>query len=123
MELVPAGVELSFEVTMPSDDLAVGMVVYDDTGDDPVLVDGPIEMELVYGNTYRAKFEPEGSKSYIIVKSVYTDGTLTTLDSNYLAGSESIYAQNFNSSGGGGSSCAVVGIVEADEPIVGVVVC
>jgi len=98
MELVPAGVELSFEVTFDADDLDVAMSVYDDSGEEPVLLLSPFAMDLVAAglNTYRGKFTPEAGKNYIIVKGVYTDDTFETFDTNYSQGSESVYAQYLN---------------------------
>ncbi len=123
MNLAPAGVELSFEVTFDSPSLNVGMSVYDTTDVDPVLASGPAAMTSLYGNTYFGKFTPADGHSYVIVKAVYTSDTFDTLDTDYAAGSESIYAQVIG--GGGASSSApqsVIGIVQND-PIIGVVEC
>jgi hypothetical protein len=90
MEFVPPGSPCSFEVTFDSPSLPVAMSVYDDSGLTPVLIQGPSAMDVVAGNTYRAKFTPSQGKSYIIIKSVYTDGTFTTLDTDYASGSESV---------------------------------
>lgn len=94
MELAPAGVPLSFEVTFDSPGLPVAMSVYDDTGANPVLLLSPFAMAPVVGNTYRGKFTAQAAKSYIVLKAVYTDGTFTVLDPNYIQGSESVVAQN-----------------------------
>ncbi len=123
MELVPAGVALSFEVTFDQPSLPVAMTVYDDSGANPVLLLSPFPMRLVYGNTYRAKFTPADGKSYILIKGVYTDGTFTDLDPSYSQGSESIYAQYINGQPGGGTSCDVVGIVDETDAVIGVVDC
>lgn len=119
MELVPAGVALSFEATYDSPALNVAMTVYDDTGPAPVLLLSPFAMALVYGNTYRGKFTPENGKSYIVIKAVYTDGTFGTLDPAYPQESESCYAQYIGSSPPG----SVVGYVENTDAIVGTVEC
>lgn len=117
MELAPAGVSLSFEVTFDRADLHVGMKVYDDSGSSPVLVDGPIAMALVSGYTYRAKFTPPFARSYIIIKSVYTSSGMTVLDGDYSQGSESIKAEFLN----GASGCDVVGVIEANNDVIGLV--
>ena len=67
MQLAPADVELSFEVTFDSPTLDVGMSVYDDSGALPVLLLSPFPMVRVAPglNTYRGKFTPENGKSYI----------------------------------------------------------
>ncbi len=124
MELAPRGVELSFEVTFDRPDLNVAMSVYDDSGDDPVLIQGPSAMAIVVGNTYRAKFTPNSSKPYIIFKAVYTDDTFETLSEDYSQGSESIIAQTLDSSSTSNSTgCSIVGVVEVTRDVIGVVQC
>lgn len=93
MNAAPFGVPLSFEVTLdPSLAGLVAMTVYDDSGASPALVAGPTAMALFQGGTFRAKFTASAGKPYLVVKSVYTDGTFTTLDTNWEAGSESFVA-------------------------------
>jgi hypothetical protein len=121
MEIAPADLPCSFEVTFDRNDLNVGMSVYDDTGVTPVLVQGPSAMALVVDYTYRAKFTPLNGRSYIIIKAVYTDNTLSVLDSNYSQGSESIIAQQL--SGGSSGGCSIVGYVNQTQTIVGYVNC
>lgn len=122
MELVPAGVSLSFEVTFDSPGLSVGMSVYDTSGSSPVLVQGPTLMALVFENTYSAKFIAVATKTYVIVKAVYTDSSLATVDSNYAQGSESIIAEVL--SGGGSGGCGeLVGYVYGNDTLIGLVVC
>lgn len=123
MQLAPSGVPLSFEVTFDSSSLDVGMTVYDDSGADPVLVQGPSAMALVAGNTYRAKFTPAVDKSYIVIKAVYTDDTLTTMSSDYAQGSESIIAKNLTTGPFPTPTCEVVGIVIDNDTLTGVVEC
>lgn len=118
MELAPAGVSLSFEVTFDSDDLFVGMSVYDDSGVSPVLVQGPDLMLNVVGNTYRGKFTATAGKSYIIFKAVYTNETMLFLDNNYSQGSESIKAEDLAS---GSGDCTIIGLVYDNNEIVGLV--
>lgn len=120
MEFAPAGVQLSCEVTFDRSDLFVGMTVYDDTGANPVLLLSTFAMTLVAGNTYRAKFTGQAGKNYIVIKAVYTDGTFSTLSPDYSQGSESVVAQNLTPSSTG---CAVVGVVDNNQAIVGRVVC
>lgn len=124
MELAPAGVPLSFEVTFDSPTLHVGMSVYDDSGALPVLLLSPFAMARVAPglNTYRGKFTAQAGKNYIILKAVYTDDTLTTLDGDYSQGSESIVAQYLNGTPDGGG-CPVVGIVDETDAVIGVVDC
>ncbi len=114
MEVAPANTPLSFEVTFDSDDLDVGMSVYDTTGVSPILVQGPSAMVNIVGNTYVGKFAAALGKSYLIFKAVYTDDTFTTLDNNYSQGSESIIAE---SSGSGGDCGPIVGLVTSDQVI------
>lgn len=120
MQTVPAGVSLNFEVTFDVPGLPVAMSVYDVSGVSPILVSGPTAMFAVVGNTYGGKFTALEAKSYIIVKAVYTDGTFTTLSSNYSQGSESIVAENLNGSSTNG---AVIGIVDNHLTVVGLVNC
>lgn len=92
--LVPSGIPISFEVTFDSPTLPVAMSVYDDSGASPALVSGPTAMSLVVGNTFRGKFTGAAGKPYVIFKAVYTDGTFTSLDSDYSAGTETIIAED-----------------------------
>jgi hypothetical protein len=131
METVPAGTQLAFEVTYQDSGLPVGMSVYDVTGSSPVLVQGPNAMSNTVNGTYVGKFTPVLNKSYLIFKAVYTDGSFTTLDTDYVAGSETIFAEAGGSSGS--DDCGVLiglvnnpvllGIVESNNPIVGIVAC
>lgn len=122
MELAPAGVNLTFEVTYDSDSLSVGMSVYDTTGGGGSLVQGPDLMANLVGNTYTGQFTPDAGHTYVIFKAVYTDDSLDTLDDNYSQGSESIAGQDIGGgSGGGGQS--IIGIVADDDPVVGYVEC
>ncbi len=93
MQLVQSGKVCSFEVTYQSG-LDVGMSVYDDSGGSPSLVGSITTMDFVIGGTYRAKFTPSANKTYLIIKAVYTDGTLTTLHPDYNASSESIRSED-----------------------------
>src|SRR5271166_4586886 len=122
MELAPAGIPLSFEVTFDVPGLPVAMSVYDDSGASPVLVSGPIAMANVVNATYRGKFTGLAGKNYIVFKAVYTDGTFATLSSNYAQGSESIVCQNMPGISGPGG-CNVVGFVSNNCPVIGPVNC
>lgn len=93
MNLVSTERELSFEITFDSSTLDVGMSIYDDSGVSPVLVLGPVSMDNVVGNLYRAKFTPEFGKSYLVFKAVYLDNTFTTLNTDYNSGSESFVCE------------------------------
>lgn len=119
MELAPAGVPLSFEVTFDRSDLHVGMSVYDDSGASPVLLLSPFAMAWVAGYTYRGKFTAENGKSYIIIKAVYTTSDLNVLSPDYSQGSESIVTQYISSNNE--APAPVVGIVDEDEAVVGLV--
>ncbi len=120
MEFAPAGINLSCEVTYDSPDLYVGMSVYDDTGDEPVLLLSPFAMVNVAHNTYRGKFAAVAGRAYIVIKGVYTDDTFTTLSDDYSQGSESIVAQNLTLASLG---CSVIGYVENNLAVIGRVVC
>lgn len=124
MELAPADVPLSFEVTFDSPSLHVAMSVYNDTGANPVLAFGPVAMQNVVGNTYRAKFTGTLGQNYIIFKAVYTDGTFNTLSQDYSQGSESIVCQ-FNSLPPTSNSdgCEIVGLIDLQNAVVGIVEC
>jgi hypothetical protein len=124
MELVPANVQLTFEVTYDASNLHVGMSVYDTTGVSPILVQGPTAMTHVVNNTYIGKFTPSVSHNYLIFKAVYTDVSLLTLDSNYSAGTESIVAEDISGGGGGSTAptgCPVIGVVEPTPTIIGMI--
>lgn len=137
MEFTQSGVPLSFEVTFDNPSLFVGLAVFDDSGVSPIQVGLVIPMLNFSGLSYRGKFTPTAGKSYVFNKSVYTDGTYTTIDPSYPQGSESIRAddiagillnailnnyQNVGSvgeaikkSGGGGSNGGtLIGIIRSD---------
>lgn len=122
MELAPANIELTFEVTFDANNLNVGMSVYDTTSSMPTLVQGPLAMANVIGNTYIGKFTGNPGQTYLIFKAVYTDGTFTTLDTDYSQGSESIVCEIVGQTGQI-SDNAVVGLVNEPNPIVGLVNC
>lgn len=124
MELAPAGVTLTFEVTYDSPSLNVGMSVYDTTTGSAVLVSGPTAMTNFVGNSYFGTFSPASEHTYLIFKTVYTDDTFTTIDTDYSAGTESIAAETIGGgSGGGGGSSTVIGFVQPNPTIIGIVQC
>lgn len=124
MELAPAAVSLTFEVTYDSPSLHVAMSVYDTTSSSPSLVSGATAMDNVVGYTYIGKFTPELNHTYLIFKAVYTDNTFDTLDTDYAAGTESIVAENISGGGGGGSGGgAVIGFVLPSPTVIGLVQC
>lgn len=123
MEIAPAGVPLTFEVTFSSTGLPVAMSVYDTTGEAPVKVAGPTAMGSVVGNTYYGQFTAGNNKSYVIFKAVYTDETFATLDTSYSQSSESIVVDDQGGSSGGGSGCQLVGYVLENLVLTGIVEC
>lgn len=92
MNIIPAAVEVSFEVTFDQPGLPVAMSVYDDSGVSPILVQGPSAMLNVVQNTYRGKFTGTLGKVYLVVKAVYDDGTFAVIDTDFPQGSETVYA-------------------------------
>lgn len=122
MEVAPAGVPLTFEVTYDSPSLYVGMSVYDDSGASPVLTQGPTAMTLVVGYTYRGKFTGDANVPYVIMKRVYTDAGLTTPDLSYSPGSESVYCED-SSAKGILTDDAVIGLVDDSNELIGFVNC
>lgn len=123
MEYAPSGISLSFEVTYDRSDLFVGMSVYDNSGSSPVLVAGPMPMHNWAGYSYQAKFLASPNLSYLIFKAVYIDEDLTTLDNEYSQGTESIVAEPLPQDDGGGVGCQVVGYVDNNNTIIGLVNC
>jgi hypothetical protein len=89
--VVPSGKPINFEVTFPgSVTLNVGMKIYDLSTSTPTLL-STTAMTLVFNGTYYATNTftvSQAGKSFLIQKSVYTDGTLTTANPLYSAGSE-----------------------------------
>jgi hypothetical protein len=122
MNLAPANTQLTFEVSFDQPSLNVAMLVYDTTGVSPVLVQGPAAMtNLALTNTYQGKFTPDPSKTYVLVKSVYTDNTFTTLSPNYESGSESIVSESFFQSSS--DECnTLIGFI-CNPTLIGLVVC
>lgn len=120
MELAPANIPLTFEVTYDSPDLNVGMSVYDTTADDPTLIQGPLAMSVCVANTYIGKFTPAAGHTYLIFKGVYTDNTFATLSDDYSQSSESIVSVAGIGGGGGagGGGFSIIGLVNEVEPIV-----
>jgi hypothetical protein len=89
MSLIQAGLEFSFDYTAFDQDasLFVAAKVYDVTSS-PSLV-ATVPMSHVANGSYVGKFTGTDMHNYVIVKSVYTDGTYTTTDSDRSPGSES----------------------------------
>lgn len=121
MEMVTAGFNLPFEVTFDSAVLNVGMTVWDVT--DPInptnANNGPVPMTLLHGFTYFAKFTPSQNRAYVIEKAVYTDEALATEDTNYRAGTESIFAEE--SANAPGITETITGVLVESDPIIGIV--
>lgn len=94
MNFVTSGLAQPFEVTFDSSLLYVGMTIYDVTSGLPgVLVgSGPVPMVNVYGNTYVAQFNPTDQHMYLLVKQVFNDSGLTSPNTSYSMGSETISA-------------------------------
>lgn len=124
MQIAPANTQITFEVTFDDPSLPVAMSVYDTSGSSPSLVAGPTAMTNVSGtNSYIGKFTPGLGIEYMILKAVYTDGTFETFSPNYSQGSESIISLD-QGGGGGGESCgAVIGIVNIQNSLIGLVNC
>lgn len=91
MQMVQAGIPLSFEVTFDQPDLFVAMEVWDVTGGSPSLVD-TLPMSNLSGNTYYCNFTPAVDKRYVTNKAVYTDDTYTARDGVHPEGSDSFSA-------------------------------
>jgi hypothetical protein len=123
MNLAPANVPISCEVTFDSGALDVAMSVFDTTNGSPVLASGPTAMDLVVDSTYFGIFTPLPGHSYVVVKAVYTDDTFATLDPNYSQASESFYSQAQGGSGGGSSDPSITGYVDLYQTVVGYVNC
>lgn len=111
MELAPASVVLSCEITYDRADLYVGMKVYDATQPGaPVLLLSPFLMLNAPGSaSYEGKFTAVAGKRYLVNKGVYLDEALTMRDPDYFQGSESIIAENLL---GTQSGCSLTGYVE-----------
>jgi hypothetical protein len=123
MELAPAAVPLSFEVTFDSPSLYVAMSVYDTTTGSPTLISGPTAMQVLVGNTYFGRFTAAAGRAYVIFKAVYTDGTFTVLRTDYAQGTESIFAMEFPSPEDIPSNCPIIGLVQNPSPVIGLVDC
>lgn len=121
MELAPAGVPLSFEVTFDRNDLYVGMSVYNNSGASPILVGSIIPMHSVVGNTYQAKFSGVQGLSYVVFKAVYTDNSYSTIDTNYSQGSEAFICQQLT--GGNVIATSLIGMVLPNPTLIGLIDC
>lgn len=113
----PLNVPALFAVTFDTENY-VGLQIFKD-GEE---VGDPIPMELIYNFTYQAEFTPTEEGNYLVVKSVYVDEALTTLDLTQLPGSETFRASDSGGGGGGGSSgCDLIGLIEESEELVGII--
>lgn len=85
---------IPFEVTFDSPSLDVGAEIFDITdGITATPVGSVTAMVNASGtNTYFGQFSADADKRYLIVKSVFTDNTLATKDTNYNAGSDTVAA-------------------------------
>ena len=89
-KIAPSGVALPFEYTSYDGQPGkfIGMTVFDVTSGVPVQVNPvPIPMPHAFQGTYIGYFTPDPSKSYVVHKMVYTDGTFATVNNNYSPGS------------------------------------
>lgn len=120
MELVPAGVPITFAAAFDSSGLPVAMSVYETTSGTPVLLLSPFAMGAVVGGVYCGRFTPGNGKSYVVVKAVYTNGSFSAFNPAYEQQCESVYAQYLNSNNSGGE---IVGVVDTNSTIIGSVVC
>ena len=92
--LLPANVPSSFATSSNSPSLYVGFSVYDNSGDNPVLIEGPTRMTNFAGNGYQTKWTPEVG-NYLILMAVYTDVSLTTLNTGYEQDVQTVTAISF----------------------------
>lgn len=76
------------EVTFEPGLLFVAMKVFDTTDGYPGTFISTIPMIEYDNSNYGASFMGTATRNYSVSKSVYTDGTYTTRDTNYSSGSE-----------------------------------
>lgn len=117
--IVQSGLRKTFEVTWGDTGLFAQASIYDDSTGTPVHVADVALSELVPG-TYVGGFVPLASKSYAVVKRVFTDGTYTTVNTDYPASSEAFQSVDFSAGGGGGGSGLepnTITMVVDEEPI------
>lgn len=118
--LYPAGVPSSFVTSSNSPSLSVGFSVYDNSGSNPVKVLGPVLMANIPGtNAYQTKYTPPLG-NFITYAAVYTDNTLTTVDSDFEQDVQTITAVDF---GFNVPVNSIVGYVVPDDDVDGVVNC
>lgn len=79
---IPVNFTAVFDGPTPAN---VAFSVYDDTGVTPVLLNSPVAMAQVAGNSFRGKFTPLAGKLYVVFMAAYTDTTFSSLDPTYAA--------------------------------------
>lgn len=83
--------DIVFEVTFDADDLDVAAEIYDVSTGTPVLETTTAMTVVASGRfTYFGSFTADPDKKYVVVKSVFTDNTFATLDTNYMSGSDAV---------------------------------
>jgi hypothetical protein len=87
MQFVSTIQELAFDVTYDTDDLYVGLSIYDITTGTPDLISKTL-MSNIIGNSYYGTFTPEFGKSYFVFKAVYNEIDMQTYNNNYSQSSE-----------------------------------
>lgn len=122
--MINVGQKYSFGVTFDRDDLFVAAKVYDNSGSSPALL-ATVEMLNYYGNSYQGSYTPVVPMPLLIQKSVYTDGTFTTLDTDYSQGDETEEAVTISGGGGGSSnaSCSLIGFILNNDTLIGFIEC
>jgi hypothetical protein len=123
----PSTIPASIEVTYGDSGLLVGAEVWDDSGSSPERVTGLAGMinDVIpalnfSGVSYRFKHQGSMNIPYLYRIAAYTDDTYTTVDTNQSQGSDSLVF--IEESGGGGSSgVGIVGFVENENPLLGIV--
>lgn len=117
--LLPADVPSSFVTSGNSPSLFVGMSIYDNSGSNPVLVQGPTRMTNFAGNAYQAKYTPPVG-NFLVLMAIYTDSSLTTLMPGFEQDVQAVTAFSlaFNI-----PVTSVVGYVDTTQNVEGVVNC
>jgi hypothetical protein len=89
MEFIQPNILTPFEVTYGDTGLFVQAAIYNATTGSAVF-SSDVNMTEVVTGSYVGWFTPAASSTYFVVKRVFTDGTYSVLNPNYLASSETV---------------------------------
>lgn len=115
----------NYVVADQSTGLFIRATIYDITNGGPGVLVTTVNLFAMPGvgspGSYAGVFTPDIDKVYNIVSMVYTDNTYSTIDPNFAPGCETVQSVNFATGGTLGGE--IVGLVDNDNELTGIIEC